>query len=57
MGFRLRYGNLLSHIRLRQLVVSFNDLVRAEPTGRRRYRLRKIDYYRLLAPYFGSRTR
>jgi len=29
MGFRLRYGNLLSHIRLRQRVISFNDLVRA----------------------------
>ena len=57
MGFRLRYGNLLSHIRLRQRVISFNDLVRAETSGRRRYRLRKIDYYRLLMPYFGTRTR
>ena len=57
MGFRLRYGELLSHVRLRQRVISFNDLVRAETSGRRRYRLRKVDYYRLLAPYFGTRTR
>lgn len=57
MGLRLRYGNLLSHIRLRQRVISFNELVRMETAGRRRYRLRKVDYYRLLAPYFGTRTR
>lgn len=54
---RLRYGDLLSHVRQRQRVISFNDLIRAEPSGRRRYRLRKVDYYRLLAPYFGTRTR
>lgn len=57
MKHRLRYGDLLSHIRLGQRVFSFNDLIRAEPTGRRRYRLRRVDYYRLLAPYFGSRGR
>ena len=57
MGIRLRYGDLLSHIRLRQRVISFNDLARAEPYTRRRYRLRKLDYYRLLMPYFGTRTR
>jgi hypothetical protein len=34
MGFRLRYGDLLSHVRLRQRVMSFNDVVRAEPSGR-----------------------
>ena len=33
MGIRFRYGDLLSHIRLRQRVVSFNDLVRAESSG------------------------
>ncbi len=57
MKHRLRYGDLLSHIRLGQRVISFNDVARAEVTGRRRYRLRKIDYYRLLAPYFGARAR
>jgi hypothetical protein len=57
MGSRLRYGDLLSHVRQRQRVISFNDVIRAEPSGRRRYRLRKVDYYRLLAPYFGTRTR
>ncbi|MEK7246009.1 MAG: DUF1538 family protein, partial [Pseudomonadota bacterium] len=57
MGPRLRYGELLSHVRLRQRAISFNDLARAETPGRRRYRLRKVDYYRLLAPYFGTRTR
>jgi len=57
MKHRLRYGDLLSHIRLGQRVFSYNDVARAEPTGRRRYRLRKVDYYRLLAPYFGSRAR
>ena len=57
MKHRLRYGDLLSHIRLGQRSISFNDVARAEVSGRRRYRLRKVDYYRLLAPYFGSRAR
>lgn len=57
MGQRLRYGELLSHIRLRQRVVSFNRLAQLEAPGRRRYRLRGLDYWRLLAPYFGSRAR
>jgi len=57
MKQRLRYGDLLSHVRRGQRVFSYNDVARAESVGRRRYRLRKIDYYRLLAPYFGVRAR
>lgn len=57
MGQRLRYGELLSHIRLRQRVVSFNRLAQVEDSERRRYRLRGLDYWRLLAPYFGLRAR
>ena len=56
MAQRLRYGALLSHIRLRQRVVSFNSLAKMETPGGRRYRLRGLDYWRLLAPYFGSRA-
>ncbi len=56
MTQRLRYGELLSHIRLRQRVISFNRVAQTEILGRRRYRLRGLDYWRLLAPYFGLRV-
>ena len=57
MAKNLRYGALLSHIRLRQRVISFNRVAATEMPGRRRYSLRGLDYWRLLAPYFGSRVR
>ncbi|MBM3564920.1 MAG: DUF1538 domain-containing protein [Alphaproteobacteria bacterium] len=57
MTTRLRYGELLSHIRSHQRPVSFNRLAEVEGMARRRYSLRGLDYWRLLAPYFGLRAR
>ncbi len=55
MGKHLRYGDYLGVVRLRQRVISYNDVTAYDASHRRRVRLRPLDVYRLLAPYVSVR--
>jgi hypothetical protein len=52
---RIRYGDYLGQVRMRQRTVSYMDVTAHDRKHRRRPSLRPRDIYRLLAPYISSR--
>ncbi|MGP1677845.1 MAG: DUF1538 domain-containing protein [Burkholderiales bacterium] len=52
---RLRYGVFLSAVRVRQRLVSYNDVFAEAPGRARTQRLRLVDLHRLLTPYVSVR--
>ncbi len=56
MSDEIRFGTFMRVATVRHHVISFNDLIQADPTvPRDKVRLRPLDAYRLLAPYLSSR--
>ena len=56
MSNEIRFGTFVRVATVRHDVISFNDLVSADPAvPRKRVRLRPLDAYRLLTPYLSSR--
>ena len=55
MTRRIRYGDYLGQVRMRQRKVSYNEVAAYDHQHRRRPALRPRDIYRLLAPYISSR--
>jgi hypothetical protein len=55
MTKRIRYGDYLGQVRLRQRRVSYNLVAAYDAKHRRRPRLRPLDIYRLLTPYVSIR--
>jgi hypothetical protein len=52
---RMRYGDYLGQVRMRQRRISYNTLATHDQKHRRRPKLRPRDIYRLVSPYLGSR--
>lgn len=55
MSNRMRYGDFLSAVRLRQRAVDYADVVAHDRAHPRRTRLRPVDVHRLLTPYIRVR--
>lgn len=55
MTRRIRYGDYLGQVRVRQIAISYNQVTAFDAQHRRRPRLRPRDMYRLIAPYLSVR--
>lgn len=55
MTRRIRYGDYLGQVRVRQIAISYNQVTAYDAQHRRRPRLRPRDMYRLIAPYISVR--
>lgn len=55
MTKRIRYGDYLGQVRVRQIAISYNHVTAYDAQHRRRPRLRPRDMYRLVAPYVSTR--
>lgn len=55
MTRKIRYGDYLGRVRVRQRVISYNEVTAWDRKHRRRPRLRPRDIHRLVAPYLSSR--
>ena len=55
MTRRIRYGDYLGQVRVRQIAISYNQVTAYDALHRRRPRLRLRDMYRLIAPYISVR--
>jgi hypothetical protein len=55
MARKIRYGDYLGQVRIRQIAVSYNRVTAYDAKHRRRPRLRPRDVYRLIAPYVSVR--
>lgn len=55
MTRKIRYGDYLGQVRVRQIAISYNQITAYDAQRRRRPRLRPRDMYRLIAPYLSTR--
>jgi hypothetical protein len=55
MTRKIRYGDYLGQVRVRQIAISYNQVTAYDAQHRRRPRLRLRDIYRLVAPYLSVR--
>lgn len=55
MHKKIRYGDYLGQVRVRQIALSYNLITAHDAQPARRHSLRPLDVYRLLAPYVGVR--
>lgn len=55
MTKKIRYGDYLSQVRVRQIAISYNQVTAYDAQHQRRPRLRPRDMYRLVAPYVSTR--
>ena len=56
MEKKIRYGDYLGQVRVRQLAISYNEVTAFDTKHRRRARLRPKDVYRLVTPYVSNRA-
>lgn len=55
MKRRMRYGDYLGQVRMRQRRISYNEVAQHDQKHRRRPKLRPRDIYRLVTPYVSTR--